>query len=63
MSEQQNSLANLLSQILGEQVKHTAILERLAEQQILLIEALADPDGEDPDALPATYMDGSPVNE
>jgi hypothetical protein len=61
MSVQQNSLANLLSQMLGEQVKQTAILERLAEQQTLLIEALADPEGEDPDAEPLTYMDGSRV--
>lgn len=64
MSEQQNSLANLLNQILGEQVKQTAILERMAEQQGLLIQALAEDQTEqDPDALPATYMDGSPVNE
>ena len=62
MNEQQNSLAGLLAQVLAEQKKQTAILEQMASQQSLLIQALAeDQDEQDPDALPTTYMDGSPV--
>ena len=34
MSEQQNSLAGLLSQVLAEQIKQTTILERIATQQV-----------------------------
>lgn len=55
-------LAQWLQGILEEQKKQTVILEQIAKQQILLIQALADEQGdEDPDALPATYMDGSKV--
>lgn len=54
-------LAQVLHAILDEQKKQTAILERMAEQQGLLIQALADEQGEDPDAPPMTYMDGSKV--
>ncbi|WP_300747502.1 hypothetical protein [Pseudomonas sp.] len=47
--------------LLDEQKKQTAILERMAEQQSLLIQALAEDQGEqDPDARPLTYMDGTP---
>ena len=42
MSEQQNSLAGLLSQVLAEQIRQTAILQRIATQQTLLIEALGE---------------------
>ena len=42
MSEQQNSLAGLLCQVLAEQIKQTAILERIAMQQTQLITALAE---------------------
>lgn len=56
MNEHSNSL---LSQILAEQIKQTALLERMAEQQVMLIQAMAD-EPEDPDALPMTYMDGTP---
>ena len=38
MSEQQSSLAGLLSQVLAEQIKQTAILERMATQQAQLID-------------------------
>jgi hypothetical protein len=31
----------------------------MADQQLMLIQAMADK-SEDPDALPMTYMDGSP---
>lgn len=61
MSEQ---VSSLLVEILGEQKKQTAILERMAEQQLLLISALAEEQGEqDPDAPATTYMDGSPVTQ
>ena len=60
MSEQLSYLESLLTQVLTEQKQQTAILNRMAEQQLLLIQALADDDGEDPDAMPSTYMDGSP---
>lgn len=47
--------------LLDEQKKQTAILERMAAQQSLLIQALAeDQDEQGPDARPLTYMDGSP---
>ncbi|WP_223472877.1 MULTISPECIES: hypothetical protein [unclassified Pseudomonas] len=59
MSEQPNSLESLLAQALAEQVKQTALLQRMADQQLMLIQAMAD-EPEDPDALPLTYMDGSP---
>ena len=55
-------LTQALQAILDEQKKQTAILERMAEQQGLLIQALADDQGEDPDAPPMTYMDGSKVS-
>ena len=61
MSEQQNSLAGLLSQVLAEQIKQTAILERMATQQTQLIIALAEEGIEqDPDSEPLTYMSGAP---
>ena len=62
MSEQQNSLAGLLSQVLAEQIRQTAILERVATQQTQLITALADDgDGDEPDAIALTYLSGAPV--
>ncbi len=60
MSEQLSSLVSLLDQVLAEQKQQTAILNRMAEQQLLLIQALADDGDEDPDATPSTYMDGTP---
>lgn len=51
---------SLLQQILDQQQKQTSLLEQIATQNLALIEALADGDGPDPDALPLTYMDGSP---
>ena len=50
-----------VSELLSEQKKQTAILERMERQQGLLIQALAEDQGEDPDAPPSTYMDGSKV--
>lgn len=60
MSERLSYLESLLTQVLTEQKQQTAILNRMAEQQLLLIQALADEDDEDPDAMPSTYMDGTP---
>ena len=62
MSEHLSCLEGLMTQVLAEQKQQTAILSRMAEQQLLLIQALAGEDDEDPDAVPTTYMDGSPVN-
>lgn len=59
MSEQ---LSCLLVELLTEQKKQTSLLEQIAKQQILMIEVLADEQGEqDPDALALIYMDGSKV--
>ena len=61
MSEQQSSLAGLLSQVLVEQIKQKAILERMATQQTQLITALAEEGIEqDPESEPLTYMSGAP---
>lgn len=49
-----------LAEILSEQKKQTAILERMAEQQTLLIQTMAEAEPEDSDAQPLTYMDGTP---
>lgn len=63
MNEPQNSLVGLLSQVLAEQIKQTAILERIATQQTQLITALADEGDDEPDrdALPQTYMSGKRI--
>lgn len=59
MSEQ---VSCLLVEILAEQKKQTALLEQIAKHQVLMIEVLADEQGDDdPDAAPTTYMDGSRV--
>ena len=61
MSEQQSSLAGLLSQVLAQQTKQTEILERMATQQTQLIAALAEEGIEqDPESEPLTYMSGAP---
>ncbi|KPW36921.1 hypothetical protein ALP45_01784 [Pseudomonas coronafaciens pv. atropurpurea] len=57
MNEHSNSL---LSQILAEQVKQTQLLQRMAEQQTLLIDALSEEESEDADTQPRTYLDGTP---
>ena len=55
-------LTQFLQASLEEQKKQTALLEQIAKQQILMIEVLADEQGDqDPDAMPMTYMDGSKV--
>lgn len=61
MNEQQGlSLASLLSELLTEARTQTALMQRIADNQVMLIEAMAD-DSEGPDAEPLTYMDGTPV--
>ena len=61
MSEQQSSLAGLLSQVLAEQIHQTAILQRIATQQTQLIAALAEEGNEqDPESEPLAYMSGAP---
>lgn len=56
----QRHLGGLLTDLLAEQQKQTALLEQIATGQLALIEALADDEGEDPDAPPRTYLDGTP---
>ncbi|MCO1622231.1 hypothetical protein [Pseudomonas putida] len=51
---------SLLQQILDQQQKQTNLLEKIATQNLALIEALADGDDPDPDAPPSTYLDGTP---
>jgi hypothetical protein len=60
MSEQPSYLESLLTQVLTEQKQQTAILSRMAEQQSLLIQAMAEDEPEDSDAQPLMYMDGTP---
>ncbi|POP79277.1 hypothetical protein [Pseudomonas syringae] len=45
--------------ILGEMRKQTELLRLMTEQQVILIEALAGSEAEDPDAEPTHYMDGT----
>lgn len=50
-----------VSDLLAEQQKQTALLEQIANQNLALIEALAEDSAIDPDELPRThYLDGSP---
>ena len=48
------------SDVLAEQQKQTALLEQIATQNLVLIEALADGGDADPDAPPSTYLSGAP---
>ncbi|NBA95518.1 hypothetical protein [Pseudomonas sp. R5(2019)] len=57
MNEHANSL---LESMLAEQVKQTELLQQIASNQVLLIQALAESEPEDPEAQPLTYMDGTP---
>ena len=51
-----------VSDLLAEQRKQTVLLEQIATQNLALIEALADDDDVDPDAVASTYLDGTPVH-
>ncbi len=55
------AIEQMLEQTLIEQRKQTALLEQIATQNLALIEALADGEGADPDAVPLTYLSGAPV--
>jgi hypothetical protein len=57
MSEHATSL---LEQMLIEQQRQTELLKQIANNQMVLIQALAEDQGEDHDTMPLTYMDGSP---
>ena len=57
MSEPVNSL---WERMLIEQEKQTELLRQIAHNQVVLIQSLAEDQDEDPDVIPATYMDGSP---
>ncbi|QQE90472.1 hypothetical protein [Azotobacter chroococcum] len=50
---------SLLSQLLEEQRRTNQLLEQMAKQQLMLIEAMAEDAA--PDMPPITYMDGSKV--
>ncbi len=47
-------------ELLAEQQKQTALLEKIATQNLALIEALADEADDDQDAPPTHYLDGTP---
>lgn len=51
----------LLEQTLIEQRKQSALLEQIAMQNLALIEALADDQGLEPDAVPQAYLSGAPI--
>ncbi|WP_237881840.1 hypothetical protein [Pseudomonas sp. PGPR40] len=51
---------SLLEQMLIEQRKQTELLTQIANNQIVLIQAMAETEPEDSDAQPLTYMDGTP---
>jgi hypothetical protein len=61
MSEQlESSMPALMGELLIEARKQTALMQQIANNQLTLIEALAEePDGQD--AQPLTYMDGRPI--
>nr|WP_256873213.1 hypothetical protein [Pseudomonas hunanensis] len=51
----------MLQQILDQQQKQTSLLEQIATQNLALVEALADGDDADSDAMPLAYLSGAPV--
>ena len=53
-------VSSLLERMLNEQGKQTELLRQIAHNQVLLIQSLAEDQDEDPDAVPTTYMDGTP---
>lgn len=50
-----------VSDLLTEQKKQTALLEQIASQNLALIEALADDNGQDEDAPQLNYLSGAPI--
>lgn len=57
MSDPANAL---LGQMLAEQKKQTELLQQIANNQVVLIQALADEQDLDVDELPPTYLSGQP---
>ena len=53
-------VTSLLEQMLVEQQVQTELLRQIESNQTVLIQALAEDQGEDPDSAPLTYMDGKP---
>ena len=51
----------LLEQMLAEQKKQTGLLEQIATQNLALIEALADDNGQNEDAPQRNYLSGAPI--
>lgn len=52
---------SLLEQVLAEQQKQSGLLEKIAIQNLALIEALADEGDGDGDAPASHYLNGSPI--
>lgn len=57
MSDQ---LISLLERLVSAQESTAQSMSQVAERLDLLIQAMGEDEPEDPDALPRTYMDGSP---
>ncbi|MDD0974966.1 hypothetical protein [Pseudomonas fontis] len=53
---------SLLERMLAEQVKQTELLEQIAKNQAVLIQALADEQDVDVDDMPQAYLSGAPVH-
>ncbi|MCV4287017.1 hypothetical protein OH708_03760 [Pseudomonas capsici] len=51
----------LQEQMLSEQKKQTALLQQIATNQMVLIQALAEEQGVEEGGRALTYLDGSPV--
>lgn len=59
MSEHATSL---LERMLAEQVKQTELLQQIAKNQVVLIQALADEQDVDVDEISMVYLNGAPVH-
>lgn len=53
-------VVSLLEQMLVEQQKQTQLLQQIASNQVILIEALGEEPGQEDDAPPTHYLDGRP---
>ncbi|MBM5459234.1 hypothetical protein H8F21_16835 [Pseudomonas sp. P66] len=51
---------SLLERMLAEQVKQTELLQQIAKNQAVLIQALGEDQGLDDDGPPPTYLSGQP---
>lgn len=51
---------SLLEQMLAEQVKQTELLQQIAKNQAVLIQALGEDQSLDDDSPPLTYLSGQP---